>query len=232
MFKRSFLIALAICTLVGGTAVYANSLQVNAAAAMTGSFGLAVTIEPGNTGNSVYVEKTGWDETSILARWEWRRGTAIADDFDSRSFQLMALLGFSDGGPTPGALQIMGRAYLSGKGTLGSGQPPAAFWRAHAMCRNSNNSARFSNTLTIPKTLASTANNVTTEWEYELIPSTGTNFDGTCCVRVIGVGERCRNDAQTYLNHITGVRFGAIGTGNLQSTAEGTIHLDTFEAFR
>jgi len=231
MSTRRFVVAIAAIVLLSSSAVYANSLQVNAAAAMTGSFGLAVTIEPGNTGNSVYVEKNGWDESNILARWQWRHESLIADDIDSRSFQLLALLGFSDGGPTPGALQIMGRAYLSGKGTI-TGQPPAAFFRAHAMCRNSNNSARFSSTLTIPKSLASTTSNEIITWEYELIESTGTNFDGVCCVRVIGVGERCRTDAQTYLNHITGARFGAIGTGNVPAAADGTYHLDTFEAFR
>ena len=231
MSTRRIVVAIAAIVLLSGSAVYANSLQVNAAAAMTGSFGLAVTIEPGNTGNTVFVEKNGLDESNILARWQWRHGTLIADDIDSKSFQLLALLGFSDGGPTPGTLQIMGRAYLSGKGTI-TGQPPRAFFRAHAMCRNSNNSARFSNTLTVPKTIASTSNNLTAVWEYELINSTGTNFDGVCCVRVIGVGERCRTDAQTYLNHITGFRFGAIGTGNIPAAAGGTYDLDTFEAFR
>jgi hypothetical protein len=231
MSTRRILVAITALILLSGTTAYANSLQVNAAAAMTGSFGLAVTLDPASPNNSVYVEKTGWDESSILTRWQWRRGDLVADTIDSKSFALMALLGHSTGGPTPGALQIMGRAYLSGKGHI-IGQPPRAFFRLHAMCRNSNNSARFSNTLTIPKTLAGTGTNQTVQIEYELTNSTGTNFDGICCVRAIGVGERCRTDAQTYLNHITGVRFGAFGTGNLTTDADGTYNLDTFEAFR
>ncbi len=215
--RRSMIAALAVGLALSAAPVWANSLAVTNAAALTGSFGLEIRLDT-SPQQVAYVEQADSgviaDETHVLARFQLGNvqpfRTALGN---SKSFQLFQLRGDSPAGTAI----VQGRLYFISK----NGNA-----RVRGYCKLNNGNDRFADAVTIPS--GNTVTTVELEWTQ--------GEPGSCCGRVIGTGggEACRTDVNNQLTVIDGMRLGLTGSLTDLDPENPTVALyaDTFESFR
>ncbi len=221
MSKRHVLtFALAATLVLGAAPVFANTLAVTNAAAITGAFGLELTVDA-SPGTAAYVVQDDPliinNETHILMRVNAANLLAFRLGLgNSRSFIAMQVQG---GNPVIGNNKAIGRFYVISKNNR---------LRVRCHCRRNNGQARFCNALSMA------SGTDTAQFEYEIFNTlgTGTATDLTSCVaRVTGVGEVGRGDVNNSITNFTGMRLGLVGSLNIPANA-GQIYFDDFESFR
>lgn len=218
MSKRHVLtFALAAALVLGAAPVFANTLAVTNAAAITGSFGLELTVDA-TPGTAAYVVQDDPgivnNETHILMRVNAANLLAFRTGLgNSRSFIAMQVQG---GNTSIGNNKAVGRFYVISKNNR---------LRVRCHCRRNNGQARFCNAIS----MASGADTAT--FEYEIWQQIGDGSETSCAARVVGVGEVSRSDVNNSITTFTGMRLGLVGSLNIPANA-GSIYFDDFESFR
>lgn len=217
MSKRHvFTLALAAALILGAAPVFANTLAVTNAAAITGNFGLELTVD-GNPGQRALViqDDPGIinNETHILMRVDAGNLLAFRQGLgNSRSFIAMQVQG-DNAVSNNGAV---GRLYMISK----NGR-----FRVRCHCKRNNDQARFCQALSM-----NSGTDLATI-EYEIFQQIGDGTQTSCAARAIGFGEVSRSDVRNDLTVFTGMRLGLVGSLNIPANA-GSIYFDNFESFR
>ncbi|MCH9646985.1 MAG: hypothetical protein K0U98_02035 [Deltaproteobacteria bacterium] len=214
MSKRNLMIAIAAILVLGASPIFASTLAVTNAAAMTGSFGLEITVD-GTPNTIALVEARGsagagpTQETHHLARFEYDPNGLTMNNVTW--FQLFNLRGQNI--VAPGEISIS-RIYTIRKNNL---------YRLYAMCKFNNNVERYTTRINV-------SGPVTVELDW----TAGTLADPNngCCLTVVGSGTVCRNDVNNSAHRIDAARLGLVGNDGLLLPNAGSYYLDTYESFR
>ncbi|MCB1035907.1 MAG: hypothetical protein KDD47_18950 [Acidobacteria bacterium] len=215
MSKRHILsLALAAALVLGAAPVFANTLAVTNAAAITGSFGLELTVDASPTVRALVIQDDPGviaNETHVLMRVNagnlltFRTGLG-----NSRSFIAMQV----NGNTSLSNNVAVGRFYIISKNDR---------LRVRCHCRRNNDQARFCSALS----LNSGATTATFEYEWWAAITGNT----ACAARAIGFGEVSVNNINSDLTVVNAMRLGLVGSLSIPANA-GSIYFDDFESFR
>ena len=210
-------LALAAALVLGAAPVFATTLSVTNAAAITGSFGLEIDNTDAGVNPALVIQDDPGvinDETHVLMRvtagnlLNFR--TAVGN---SRSFIAMQVQGRN---PVIGNNKAVGRLYLISKNNR-------IRYRCH--CRRNNGQARFCSAASLP------SGATTATFEYEIFQQLGDGSTTSCSATAVGFPTVSVNNVRNDITFFTGMRLGFVGSLNLPAN-QGVIHFDDFESFR
>jgi hypothetical protein len=195
------------------------SIEVTSEAAGVGNYGLAVTLEP-NPGTVAYVEKTIPAGNAFRLRFKWRAGTlerwGEGDPATTGDNPRLAIVFVKEDPVSNASANRMANLWLSVR------NEQWVFW---TYCRRNDLTTASSPVLTLPVSV--TDANAHLQMDFEIRPSSAPGVaDGSCCLRVEGVGEVCEEGIPNDLIEYGAMSIGATIPVFMPSDAAGTFHMD------